>query len=236
MTLDTFLKEWEGKPLDTDGFPADQPFQCVDVAKEFNKELGYPPRAGNGKDWINNAGNDYIQILYKPGAIPLEGDIISWSGNLPNSGGYGHVAVCISGSTNSFVSLDQNWANAHYCRRVEHNYSYVQGWIRPKNYQTGGEDMNYKDITLDADSLYLNWKLFTGREPNAEEASFWTGKTLFQLADSFYANDPSYIPKLQAKQIADLQAQVKALQDSQGSTEPSGKEIPVSNLKSIILK
>lgn len=166
--LQDFINKWQGRNLDTDGFPAGQPYQCVDVAKAWNKELGYPPVYGNGRDYINNSGTSYTRINYTPGAFPIEGDIVSW-GAMPGNE-FGHVAVAVSGNAGGFTSFDQNWGKtAAVCQKINHNYNYVLGWIRPKNYQSGGDE----PMVNDADNEYGRWnKLFVqirGRNATRDE-------------------------------------------------------------------
>lgn len=148
--LTQFINTWTGKTLDFDG--AFGP-QCVDLAKKWNQELGYSPRYGNGNQWINNAGADYTRINYTPGALPKEGDIVSWAGQGPANVPYGHVAVATGkGDSKTFQTFDQNWGGV-VCKLNNHSYQAVQGWIRPKNYQTGGETM-----INDLDNEYNRWE------------------------------------------------------------------------------
>lgn len=138
QSLKDFIAQYNGKQLDFDGVYS---FQCVDLAKAWNQALGYGPRYGNGKDWINNAGNDYIRINYTPGAVPQEGDIVSWAGASPANVPYGHVAIASGvGNSSTFQTFDQNWGGP-VCKLNNHSYQSVQGWIRPKNYQSGGDSV-----------------------------------------------------------------------------------------------
>lgn len=223
MTLTEFIKKWEGKAVD---FDKSYGFQCVDLVKQYWFEiLGNPVPKGNGKDWINNAGTKCTKTVYKKGLIPAPGSIISWSGSLPSSGGYGHVALVISATPTSFISFDQNWASAKFCRRVEHNYSYVQGWITPK----GGE----LEVTeLNA----FNTLSVTIRTHPATAAEFKDFKAS-KLTMNVYAQKKWLFPIYDnlKGQITTLNKQVENLQ-KQLAESSQGKEIAVSNIKSIILK
>ena len=171
MLLKDFIAKYNGQWLDFDGVYG---AQCVDVSRAWNASLGYAPRHGNGIDWINLAGNDYTQIRYKPGLIPQEGDIFSM-----NNTSLGHTGVVISGDANGFTSFDQNWNNKP-CSVTRHSYSQVQGWIRPKNYQLGG-DMVTKQILEAVTNAYLN------RNPNDVEYARDVGKPIWD-ALVLYAN------------------------------------------------
>lgn len=137
LRLNEFIAQYNGRKV---GYPNDQtyPGQCVSLVKWWNQNLGYPVRYGNGKDWINNAGSDYLRYDYKPGELPIEGDIISWAAAKPADPTYGHVAIVIKADANGFQSFDQGWGK-DICQVVYHNYQSVQGWIRPKNYTIGGD-------------------------------------------------------------------------------------------------
>lgn len=140
IKLSDFIKKWNGKKLEYDGLYL---FQCVDLVKAWNHDLGYPPKSGNGKDWINNAGKEYTKVLYKKGLVPREGAIYSFKATPGNPGG--HTGVFISGNTIKFKSFDQNFPIGSPCHIQEHDYSLMLGWIQPKNYQ-GGDDV-YTDTS-----------------------------------------------------------------------------------------
>jgi hypothetical protein len=84
--------------------------------------------------WYSGAlPEHYERIANTPSAVPRTGDIIVWDRNLPNSGGAGHIAVCLYPlpGTGTFVSVDQNWGGKTV-HAVTHNYNYVVGWLRIK--------------------------------------------------------------------------------------------------------
>lgn len=137
--LNEFIQRHIGKYCDFDGAYG---YQCVDLVKFWNKELGYGPRYGNGKDWINNAGTDYTRVDYKPGLIPQEGDIFSFRGTPSNPAG--HTGIVVSGDSQGFTSFDQNWS-ARPPAIIRHDYSLMLGWIRPKK---GVNEVVTDDILL----------------------------------------------------------------------------------------
>lgn len=134
MNYDGFLQKWLGQSIDWDNLYG---FQCVDEIAQYCVENGMPIAYANAKDWANNPAlqgafdwtdnnpNDFNQI-------PNRGDIIVWSGSLPDSGGYGHIAIwdMVTGP-GAFQSLDQNWGGA-YVHFQSHNWQYILGWWTPK--------------------------------------------------------------------------------------------------------
>lgn len=68
-------------------------------------------------------------IANTPDGVPQVGDLIVWSTKV---GVAGHVAVFKEGDVMSFRSEDQNWSGLKYARIVNHTYSGVLGWLRPK--------------------------------------------------------------------------------------------------------
>lgn len=134
MEYDRFLDRWMGQSIDWDGLYGPQ---CVDEIAQYCIDNGKPVAYANAKDWANhpalqsafdwtdNNPADYNQI-------PKRGDIIVWSGNLPNSGGYGHIAIWdMVTAPGLFNSLDQNWGG-QYVHFQSHNWDYILGWWTPK--------------------------------------------------------------------------------------------------------
>ena len=172
MSLKEFINTWNGKAPDYDGVFGPQ---CTDLAKLWNKELGYGPSYGNGNQWINNAGADYTRINYMPGLVPKEGDIVSWSGNPPANVPYGHVAVATGkGSTSSFETFDENWGGPT-CKLNTHSYQSVQGWIRPKNYLGGG------GLMIDEGQINVLYQLMLGRPAEPAGIAGKVGRPWWQV-------------------------------------------------------
>lgn len=135
MNYDNFLANWLGKAIDWDGLWG---AQCVDEIAQYCADNGKPIAYANAKDWANhpalrdaftwtdNNPNDYYQF-------PNRGDIIVWGGDLPGSGGYGHIAIFdMIVRPGVFQSLDQNWGGQYVHFVPNHNWSYVLGWWTPK--------------------------------------------------------------------------------------------------------
>ena len=78
-----------GSSVDVDGFPSEQPYQCVDLIASYYDYMGVPRSYGNGCDYATNPlpmGWQRIQ-----NAVPQKGDVLVYSGTEANP--YGHVAI-----------------------------------------------------------------------------------------------------------------------------------------------
>lgn len=136
MQYDVFINQWLGKAIDWDGMYG---AQCVDEIAQYCTDNGKPVAYANAKDWANhpallgafdwtdNNPSDFYQI-------PKRGDIIVWSGELPGSGGYGHIAIWDSVvRPGVFQSLDQNWGGQYVHFVSNHTWDYILGWWTPKS-------------------------------------------------------------------------------------------------------
>ena len=138
MTVEEFFSKWEGKGLDFDGHYG---FQCIDVYRQFVKEVLEVPQSPGvegAKDvWTTYLTDRFTKITNSATNFPRLGDIVIWGTAV---GQYGHIAICKSGDTNSFISFDQNWPSQldskgnglGVCHFQGHNYNGVLGWLRPK--------------------------------------------------------------------------------------------------------
>lgn len=139
---DAFVNANIGRCIDMDGAYG---YQCVDLMHAFIQNVLGVPRAyhsirGNAYQIYANIGSSVTisygsrtvrldKIANTPTGVPQKGDIIFW--NTSVGGGYGHVAIFISGDVNSFSSLDQNWPVGSCVQKINHTYSNVAGWLRP---------------------------------------------------------------------------------------------------------
>lgn len=135
--VNNFVRDYDGKrDVSFDGLAINKG-QCVQSVAFYVRD--YIRKAVIWADaavWWDRAAsypNDYERIPNVGSATPQPGDIVIWNDALPNSGGAGHIAVCIQAfpGTGTFQSFDSNWGGK-YCHRVTHNYSYVIGWLRPR--------------------------------------------------------------------------------------------------------
>lgn len=133
MNSREFFKKWSGKYLDTDKYPPGQPFQCVDVINQYNKDvIGGPAWKGDAVDRFTKFPKDfYIQVPYVQGSsfTPLHGSIVVFGKSLGPSG---HIGVIDTAVSTSFISFDQNFPLKSKCGFVLHDYKDVIGFLIPK--------------------------------------------------------------------------------------------------------
>jgi hypothetical protein len=140
MTTQEFINKYMNKKLDTDGYPSWQPYQCVDVIRQYQKEvIGSIVVGGNAIDyWYQYPYNATLKKYYDriPNTltfVPKLGDIgifAAWANNP-----YGHIGICTNaGNMWYFTTFDQNWPSGSPCHYVSHNYLYPKflGVLRPK--------------------------------------------------------------------------------------------------------
>jgi len=139
MTLDDFVKKWDGKQCEVAGSVGAEN-QCVDLANAYIRDVLKLPiiEWTHAKDFWTVAGNQYDKIKNTPSAVPEKGDVIIWY-NSP----YGHIAICLEADKNKFKSFDQNWSLKQRCKIEGHYYNNVVGWLHPK-----GGNMEYKGLDL----------------------------------------------------------------------------------------
>ena len=127
--LDRFISDWEGKFLNYDD---NVPNQCFSVANAWAKAyLGLHDFSGEyAAGIIDQGGSDFRRVDMAPGNVPPPGAIVvfhecpAWEITTA-----GHVDVCISADSSGFVGFDQNWGSDKHCRRVQHDYQGVTGWL-----------------------------------------------------------------------------------------------------------
>lgn len=152
ITYDQFIEKYIGKTIDYDEVAG---IQCVDLIKcylkeVFNIESGAWGDAHCYYDNFNNIPNlynNFIRIPNTPEFVPQRGDIVVWSARL--NGKWGHIAIATGdGTTSEFSSWDINWTGNHdACTRVNHNYNYFLGVLRPKD-QTRIKGKEKKAMTV----------------------------------------------------------------------------------------
>lgn len=132
MTYTQFVEKYLGKQIDWDKAYGGQ---CVDVYRQYCNDLGFkqsPGVVGAVDIWTSYIKTDFDKVANSATGVPPQGSVVIWDKSI---GPYGHVAVCDSGTTKSFKSIDQNWPTdggtgvVHY---VTHNYNGVLGWLIPK--------------------------------------------------------------------------------------------------------
>lgn len=100
-----WVKAQVGKSIDTDGYPVQQPYQCVDLIKAYYSYLGVSPVTGNGCDYSwNSLPSGWTRIK---GGTPQPGDVLVYAEAV--SGDFGHVAIYES----NYSTYHQNVGGAY---------------------------------------------------------------------------------------------------------------------------
>lgn len=133
--FNNWLKQIDDKSIEAED--ASNYAQCFDLAFNWCDFLNIPrdsirhlnayqiftqPNPDTGQYW-DLIGNT-------PTGVPQIGDLVIWGTSV---GPAGHVAIFKEGDTNSFRSEDQNWSGIQKARLINHSYSGVLGWLRPKS-------------------------------------------------------------------------------------------------------
>ncbi len=109
-------QQYVGQCVDMDGYPPENPYQCVDLVYAIAQQFGFS-LSGNGNQ-IGDTGDisEFADVIpYTDGMELKTGDIISCSE--PGDGGYGHTYVYGEGDVSNALIIEQNYQ--HQCV-VEH--------------------------------------------------------------------------------------------------------------------
>lgn len=132
----------EGRQIDTDGFPARQPYQCVDVSKHYGYWLHDVPRGayGNGKDVAWNLsrlpGWKWVPATERGQA----GDVVSWGapfGVSKETGiEYGHTGVLADDDDGGELDVYQadGFTSGARVYRAKNSRRGLRGFARPPRY------------------------------------------------------------------------------------------------------
>ena len=134
MTLNEFIKKYDGKTVDFDKAYGGQ---CQDLFNQYCVEVwGIPnpiqqfPVASAYQNFGYAKNNpNFTAIPNDPTAVPMAGDVIIWNQGV---GIHGHVGIFVEGGVMNFKAFEQNWNGVQKCRIVNHPYDHVTGWFRPK--------------------------------------------------------------------------------------------------------
>ncbi|MFT4218296.1 MAG: CHAP domain-containing protein, partial [Micropruina sp.] len=160
MTLDQFVATYDGKYLDVDGVPAGNPYQCVDVFKQYDRRViggDGPPTGGDGgaheywDSFTSNLASRYEKVDRSQPA--LRGDVAVWAKSLPGSYGYGHVAIVLEASTSDSSSLRVIQQNPGTTRIGTQSKAHLLGYLRPKNHP--GPGFSGSEIAFQANTTHL---------------------------------------------------------------------------------
>jgi hypothetical protein len=138
LTFDQFIAKYKGKGVDVDGFPKTNPYQCVDLIRQYIKEvLNQPQPKGvtGAKDFFTNFETDpnlnqyFNKIVNTPEGVPSRGDIIIWGATY---GAYGHIAIVNWANASQFQALSQNDPLGSLTTLKNYSYNHILGWFSPK--------------------------------------------------------------------------------------------------------
>jgi hypothetical protein len=123
--LEQFIKQVDGKKINTDGSDSGQ---CTAIPHLWEKVNGWPIVMGNAKDTLASAPAEYERVYNSATNFPPKGAILVWG---PSWGeGYGHTAVVVSADAHSFESVEQNNGDDGLAHVVSHpHYNGVLGWF-----------------------------------------------------------------------------------------------------------
>jgi hypothetical protein len=139
--VSNFITEWMNKYLDTDGYPAYNKYQCVDVIRKYQTEvIKMPLVGGNAIDyWYHYPYDQTLQQYFTriPNTltfIPKLGDVIIFAGTSKNP--YGHIGLQSTAANFFWTTVfEQNDPIGSACHYKAYNYitPRLLGVLRPKN-------------------------------------------------------------------------------------------------------
>jgi hypothetical protein len=134
MTLQEFIKKYDGKTIDFDkayGGQCQDAFNqyCVEVWGIPNPIQQFPVASAYQNFGYAKNNPNFTAIPNSPTAVPMAGDVMIWNQGV---GIHGHVGIFVEGDVMNFKAFEQNWNGVQKCRMVNHPYDHVTGWFRPK--------------------------------------------------------------------------------------------------------
>lgn len=197
-----------GKALDYDG---QYSAQCVDFFNFYYRQLtGRNPYSDGfgvpgAKDLWNVRVGDFEYIANDPNDVnqlPSPGDIIIYSGNMPGTGGYGHVAI-VGESKN--VYYEQNYGGMFVKRNTRQFNGHEIGWLSFKGFNQGG------DMAINPDFIRNMFRWVGGREASDQDIATHMTGTPQSLLDGFIRHDDLEVKRLRnalagtRQQLVDVQ-------------------------------
>jgi len=133
MDTKQFVDTYVGTKIDFDKMFGPQ---CVDVFRQFNKDVyGFPHTGGveGAKDLWELYGKlpeekKYYEQIRKEGTIPLEGDVVVFGKTDSNK--YGHVAIVLYATRKVLVVLEQDGFKQDGAKIGVRSYDNVLGYLR----------------------------------------------------------------------------------------------------------
>ena len=135
MTLDEFVKKYNGKKIDYDGrYGA----QCVDVFRQYCKDVLKIPHTGGvvgASDLYTKyealpLEQKYFNRLVYAGGKPEAGDVVIFAPTKSNK--YGHVAIVLDASSEEIAVFEQDGFKQDGAHVGSWSYGRVLGFLRKK--------------------------------------------------------------------------------------------------------
>lgn len=137
MTLEEFVKKYNGKKVDFDGVYGPQ---CVDLFRQYAKEglnipvhTGLCKTTGGAKDLFldyEKMPNEKKYFIRLPKKNPIPGDVLIWDSSISNM--YGHVAICLGTLGSSFIVFEQDGFKQDGAKiNIRSNQNFL-GYLRKK--------------------------------------------------------------------------------------------------------
>lgn len=167
INFDEFINKTLGKRIDTDGYPEEQPFQCVDLPKYYNDCYFAPfqvycSTSRYAKDWANNKNTNGLLDYYDETTVDnmIKGTLVVW-GNC-RVAPYSHIGFFVKDNGDgTFQCLQQN-APYPYVTLSNITYEGIIGAFIPKNIEkytppapepTPSENPIYETLG----NMYVRW-------------------------------------------------------------------------------
>ena len=135
MTLTYCIKKYNGKKVDFDGAFGSQ---CVDLFRQYNKEVWGNPHTGaveGAKDLILNYDNLLLEQKYLEKIpryfFPKAGDVAVWGASSSNK--YGHVAIVVYTEDNNLIVFEQDGFKQDGAKLNIRTDDNLLGFLRKKN-------------------------------------------------------------------------------------------------------
>ena len=142
--MELVVSNLNGKPVDIDGYPKDNPYQCMDLMRVYCRDyLKYGayvlPTAKYAYQVFKNfpdSGDQYFKKIYNDpkdvNQLPEPGDILFFGPFVIGVTGIGgHVCIDYKKNKPYIISVDQNWPTGKFCQVTTHSWRGLMGWLHP---------------------------------------------------------------------------------------------------------
>ena len=135
MTLDEFVKKYNGKKVDFDGRYG---CQCVDLFRQYCEDVLKIPHTGGvigaselyTKYEAMPLEKKYFEKIEFKGTPPIAGDVVIFKPTKKN--GFGHVAIVLAADNLSMTVLEQDGYAQTGTKFAYWKYNHVLGFLRKR--------------------------------------------------------------------------------------------------------